>query len=74
MEGKAVQKRTAEEEQGVEEFKQFLRIKTISQEGPKGANWEAVRFLQALLDQMGLRTKTVECIQGKVLCSCPPSS
>lgn len=49
----------------MEEFKQFLRIKTISQEGHKGANWEAVRFLQALLDQMGLHTKTVECIQGK---------
>jgi aminoacylase len=58
--------RTADEERGVEEFKQFLRIRTVSQEGHKGANWEAVRYLQGLLEPMGLSTKTVECIQGKV--------
>jgi len=59
------QPRTGREEDSVRLFKEFLRIKTISQEGHKGPNQEAVNFLRTHLEQLGLQTKVVECIQGK---------
>jgi aminoacylase len=71
MDNSTAHKRTLEEEQGVEEFKRFLRIKTISQEGHKGANQEAVTFLEALLSQLGLQTRVLEIIRGKVAPSHP---
>ncbi len=49
----------------VQHFKQFLQIKTITAEGPKGAYHEAVHFLKQLLEEAGLKTQIVELIANK---------
>eukprot|EP01083_Nonionella_stella_P045273 121649_1 len=49
----------------VKQFRDFLRIRTISSEGPKGSYAEAVSFLKALATDYGFQTKTVEIVKNK---------
>jgi len=51
----------------VESFLEFLRIKTISAEGPKGAYRDAVCFLRPQLEDLGFETWEKEYVQGKPL-------
>lgn len=54
-----------DDERAVERFKQFLRIKTVSAEGPSGSYQEAVDFLIPLLEEIGLSHTTYEFVPGK---------
>ncbi|GAB5365155.1 hypothetical protein AAMO2058_001032600 [Amorphochlora amoebiformis] len=48
----------------VERFREFLRIPTVSFEGPKGPYQKAVAFLSELLKDV-CKLKVVECVKGK---------
>ncbi len=50
----------------VERFKAFLRIRTITEEGPiTGANAEAITFLKSEAEKLGLTTQVLEYVKGR---------
>jgi len=49
----------------VELFKEFLRIRSVSGDGPKGSYREAVDWLERLCHRVGLKTSQVEPVSGK---------
>ncbi len=46
-------------------FQRFLRIRTVSAEGPHGTYADAVAYLQSLLVPLGLETTIVEVSPGR---------
>ncbi|CAJ1380270.1 unnamed protein product [Effrenium voratum] len=49
----------------VELFRDFLRIRSVSGEGPAGSYAQAVAWLEAFCQRLGLPTKQVEPVKGK---------
>jgi len=69
-EAKSEFKLQSSDEKAVDTFKQFLRIRTISNDGPKGPNYEAVDFLRKLTEAIGFTCQVVEVVKGyPVLCA-----
>jgi len=49
----------------VETFRDFLRIRSVSGEGPGGSYAQAVAWLERLCQKVGLKTQQVEPVKGK---------
>ena len=49
----------------VETFRDFLRIRSVSGEGPGGSYAQAVAWLERLCHKVGLKTQQVEPVKGK---------